>query len=137
MSDVVVTVPKDLWIRWIDEGDAVGEPYTGEEWGFFLAGGLPDIIPGERVYVVAHGRLRGYAPLTRLSRDPPALCRRGGAVSLTIPEAIQGFRGWRYRWWECDAEQPFPSWRTSGVEGPQKKGVIAPVEQLDLFGVKR
>jgi len=24
MSDLVVTVPKDIWFEWIEEGDAVG-----------------------------------------------------------------------------------------------------------------
>ncbi len=117
MADVVVTVPKGLWFDWIAEGDAVGEPETGEEWGFFLgaAQGVPDIKPGERVYIVAHGRLRGYAPLTRLQARPLALGRQGGAVAVTIPEAVTGFRGWRYRWWDRNIEVPFPDWRTAGV----------------------
>lgn len=117
MPDVVVTVPKGIWWDWIYEGDAVGARESGEEWGFFLgrAQGVPDIRPGERVYVVAHGRLRGYSPLTRLQRYPLALGRRGGAVAVTIPEPIVGFRGWRYRWWERAAEVPFPRWRTEGV----------------------
>lgn len=123
MPDVVVTVPKDLWLDWIDEGDAVGEPETGEEWGFFTSGMKPDIAPGERVYVVAHGRLRGYAPLTALewmlgSVGPIgriAFGRRGGAVAVTIPESIRGFRGWRYRSWDRAAEIAFPDWKTAGV----------------------
>lgn len=45
MTDVVVTVPKGIWFDWIAEGDAVGEPPTGEEWGFYTAGGTPDIGP--------------------------------------------------------------------------------------------
>lgn len=115
--DVVVTVPKDLWWAWCAEGDAVGEPLSGEEWGFFLGGPIPEIIPGERVYIVAHNRLRGYAPLTRLQRRPLALGREGGAVAVTIPEEVRGFRGFRYRWWERETEEPFPDWRTAGC-GP-------------------
>lgn len=44
-----------------------------------------------------------------------ALVRRAGAVAVTIPEPITGFRGWRYRWWPREAEVPFPDWRTQGV----------------------
>lgn len=121
MSDVVVTVPKALWEDWIAEGDAVGDPPTGEEWGFYVGGFTrPKIEPGERVYVVAHGRLRGYAPLTRLVVQGPRVvfCRAGGAVAVTVPEPIRGFQGWRYRWWDRSAESPFPDWRTRDVAAP-------------------
>lgn len=123
MPDVVVTVPKALWLDWIDEGDAVGEPATGEEWGFFTAGMKPNIAPGERVYIVAHGRLRGYAPLTAVEWTPSgngafgkvAFGRKGGAVAVTIPEPIRGFQGWRYRSWDRAIEIAFPDWKTAGV----------------------
>ena len=117
MSDVVVTVPKGIWEDWIAEGDAVGEPATGEEWGFYTSGGSPKIVPGERVYVVAHGLLRGYAPLTRLVVEGRRIvfCRRGGAVAVTVPWHIQGFRGWRYRDWKREDEIAFPTWRTENV----------------------
>src|SRR3990167_4285309 len=102
MSDVVVTVPKGLWENWIYEGDAVGDSPTGEEWGFHTSGGRPKIEIGERVYIVAHNRLRGYAPLTRLVVEARQVvfCRMAGAVAVTIAPIIVGFRGWRYRWWE-------------------------------------
>lgn len=123
MSDVVVTVPKDLWLEWIEEGDAAGLPESGEEWGFFTFGPKPAISIGERVYVVAHGKLRGYAPLTALEFTPSAgrflgrvaFGRKGGAVAVTIPEPIRGFRGWRYRSWDRSVEIPFPDWKTEGV----------------------
>lgn len=118
MPDVVVTVPKHLWISWCFEGDAAGTPASGTEWGFFCGGSVPSILPGERVYIVAHGRLRGYAPLTRVQRHPLAFGRRGGAVAVTIPEPVQGFRGWRYRWWDRAAEIPFTAWRTTDVPAP-------------------
>lgn len=119
MPDVVVTVPKGMWLDWIDEGDLPGDPPTGEEWGFFTYGARPDIKAGERVYVVAHGRLRGYAPLTRYeyTNGKVAFGREAGAVAVTIPEPIRGFRGWRYRWWEREIETPFPNWKTDGVVG--------------------
>jgi len=118
VSDIVVTVPKGLWIDWIYEGDSVGEPPSGQEWGFFLGGPSPRIEPGERVYVVAHGRLRGYAPLTRIVRTNRgyALCREGGAVAVTIDEKIPGFRGWRARWWSPTIERPFPQWMFEDVK---------------------
>lgn len=111
--DVVVTVPKDLWEDWLDEGDLPGDQPTGEEWGFFTSGARPNIAPGDRVYIVAHGKLRGYAPLTRLEVEGRSLAfgREGGAVAVTIEEPIRGFRGWRYRWWDRQAERPFPDWR--------------------------
>jgi hypothetical protein len=68
MSDVVVTVPKGLWPEWLEEGDLAGEPWSEEaEYHFWIrAHPLPGILPGERVYIVAHNRLRGYAPLVRI-----------------------------------------------------------------------
>lgn len=97
MTDVVVTCPMGLWKEWIDEGDAVGDPSSGQEWHFYVGGPRPHIQPGERVYVVAHGRLRGYAPLVRIepTRTGFALVRHGDAVAVTIDEPIRGFRRWR------------------------------------------
>jgi hypothetical protein len=116
MADLVVTVPKTFgWHRWIDEGDAAGQPWSGDLWDFGVAGGKPDITPGERVYIVHNGRLRGYAPLVELSRAGPNywyLVRGGDAVAVTIDETIIGFRGWRRRWWDRALERPFPEWQT-------------------------
>lgn len=125
MSDVVVTVPKGLWQDWIDEGGLPGEGglasgQHGPFFGFTIGRRVPSIAPGERVYIVAHGKLRGYAPLyhvaggERFGGAPGsyALVRRGGAVAVTIPEEITGFQGFRYRWWDRNAEVPFEDWRT-------------------------
>ena len=130
VSDLVVTVPKDLWADWIDEGDAVGEPETGEEWGFFLSGPRPDIRPGERLYIVAWGLVRGYAPVTAVERIDGqwAIGRRGGAVAVTIDEQAQGFRGWRRRWWRTEQERPFPDWKTAGLPARMRRDV----EQNDM-----
>jgi len=35
MVDLVGTCPKGFWEEWIAEGDADGDPETGEEWGWF------------------------------------------------------------------------------------------------------
>lgn len=145
MADVVVTVPKARWPDWLLEGELPGQerwacffcpPYgtceicegTGEltsgdtRWHFYLGGNPPkDIAIGDRVYVVAHGQLRGYSPLLRVEVDPEpyangfAFIRGGGAEALTIPDSIRGFQGWRYRWWERSDEIPFPDWQEAGV----------------------
>ncbi len=117
MSDVVVTVPKGIWPDWIAEGDAAGETATGEEWGFYLGGARPPCGPGDRCYVVAHGRLRGYAPVVRVERTDRgwAIARGAAAVAVTLAGPITGFRGWRTRWWDRSAEAPFPGWETEGV----------------------
>lgn len=117
MADLVVTCPRDFWLEWIAEGDAAGDPPTGEEWGWFMNGRRPPIGPGDRLYVVAHGLLRGYAPVTRLhwTGNSGCICRRGDAVAVTIDQTIKGFQSWRYRWWQPGDEKPFPDWRTAGV----------------------
>lgn len=113
MSDVVVTVPRDQWFNWLAEGDLPGQPWTGNEWAYYLGGRAPVIRPGERVYIVCRDRLRGYAPLVSIAHRAYgyALIRRGGAVAVTIDVRIPGFRGWRRRWWARDDERPFPAWR--------------------------
>lgn len=121
MSDLVGTCPKDFWSEWIAEGDPAGAPYTGEEWGWYTGSNLiRRTQPGDRFYVVAHGVLRGYAPVTRVHLSPDgkggAICRRGDAVAVTIDEPIPGFRGLRERWWRREDEFPFPDWQNFGVE---------------------
>lgn len=116
MPDVVVTVPKNLWQDWLTEGDLPGEPWSGHEFHFWLGGMVPHIVTGERVYIVAHGKLRGYSLLIareircRLRPDRSCLIRRGGAASVTIDEPIRGFQSFRYRWWDREDERPFPEW---------------------------
>lgn len=115
MADVVVTVPQSFGLeQWIAEGDLPGQPWSGNEWHFYLGGPVPNIQPGERVYIVYKGKLRGFAPLVRIERCERgyALVRRGGAVAVTIDRKITGFRGFRYVWWDREREQPFPDWRT-------------------------
>jgi len=123
MADLVGTCPKDYWEEWIAEGDAVGDPETGEEWGWFTNHSLIRRIgPGDRFYVVAHGLLRGYALVTRVTNG--AIGRRGGAVAVTIKEPIPGFRGLRVRWWPREIERPFLDWRNpnfSDQKAPKSK----------------
>lgn len=125
MADLVGTCPKTEWELWLDEGDAAGDPYTGEEWGWYTrSSAIKRINVGDRFYVVAHGRLRGWAPVTRIAHDsltgePVAICRRGDAVACTVPFAIPGFRGLRERWWKREDEIPFPDWKVAyhGISG--------------------
>ncbi len=114
--DVVVTLPKSFGLAaWIAEGDAAGDPPSRwqQEWDFYIGSFRPRIDPGERVYVMFNGALRGYAPLVRVERYGRAysLVRHAGAMAVTIPEFVPGFRSWRYRWWEREIEIPFPDWK--------------------------
>lgn len=115
MSDIVVTIPARIWAEWLAEGDAAGEPESGTEYGYSVPTFPRRIEPGGRVYVVAGARLRGYAPLLRVETTvygEHLLVRGAGAVAVTIPDTIRGFRGYRYRWWSRGDERPFPEWRT-------------------------
>lgn len=118
MSDVVVTVPMGMWESWLAEGDLPGAEPEYESHFWIPRATIPRIAPGERVYIVAHGKLRGYAPLTaieevcELNQSRACLVREGGAVAVTVPEYIRGFQGWRYRWWDRSHEVPFPEWMT-------------------------
>lgn len=111
--DVVVTVPAWFWAAWLEEGDLPGEPESGAISAFSLGSRPPNVAPGSRVYVVAHRRLRGWAPLVKLGYQEGRywLIRKGGAVACTIPQRIRGFRGFRYRWWERSEETPFDDWK--------------------------
>lgn len=110
MTDLVGTCPKDFWQEWIAEGDAAGERDTGQEYGWYTKHSFKQLIrPGDRFYVVAHGKLRGWAPVVRV--DGGCIVRAGGAVACTIPQPIPGFRGLRKRWWDRQEEVPFPTWR--------------------------
>jgi hypothetical protein len=116
MVDLVGTCPRTFWREWIAEGDAAGDPATGAEYKWWTGHRLIHLIyPGDRFYVVAHGRLRGYAVVTRRHLSTGghggAIFRRGDAVAATIDQAIPGFRGLRKRWWPRELERPFPDWR--------------------------
>lgn len=137
--DCVVTVPQKLWPEWLAEGDLPGEEARYES-HFWFSGPIPKIEPGERVYIVARGLVRGYAPLVRieqrcrLSPSRHCLLRTGGAVAVTPrcrrhhgrlwecnrfetgcpewdhPLPITGFRGVLARWWPREIEMAFPDW---------------------------
>ena len=119
-GDLVVTVPKGLWAEWLAEGCIDGEQDTGGwDYHFTLGRKPPDwVTPGARVFIVSHGRLRGFAPLHEVARWDErrwSLVRRGGAIACTIPAEIQGFRGLRRRWFSLSDLTEFPDWQTTGV----------------------
>ena len=132
MADLVGTCPKDFFIKWIAEGDAAGDSETGEEYGWYTADSMVLAIkPRDRFYVVAWGRLRGWAPVTRIAdagRGNYVICRRGNAVACTVDFKIPGFRGLKKRWWPREDERPFPDWRTAGVGN-----ATAPSRDASLF----
>ena len=114
--DVVVTVPKRLWAEWIAEGDLPGDPPTGREYIYYSDAAVrAEVFSGDRVYIVAYGKLRGYSLLVRKAGPPGelrwGLVRAGGAAAVTIDEPVRGFQGFRYRWWDRAIERPFPGWR--------------------------
>lgn len=113
MADLVVTVPKWFWEEWIKEGDPAGVPQSGIEWSYTVSS-KPPILPGERLYIVAHDKLRGYAPVTKVVffQFKWHIIRKGGAVAMTIDEKIPGFRGFRKVWWKREQEKPFKDWKT-------------------------
>jgi hypothetical protein len=142
VADVVVTVPKALWSEWLGEGDlAYSEhlpegpygavvlnpprPWEGfNEYGFNVGHRRPAIERGERLYIVSHGRLRGYSPVVGVEQTLRfggrnhgnwAIVRRGDAVAVTVPWEMRGFQGYHYRTWAYNDEVPFPNWRTEGV----------------------
>lgn len=127
MSDVVVAVPMGLWEDWIAEGDLPGDDPAdspldpGDHWGFTVPrmnyrdkGATFDAQPGDRCYIIAHGKLRGWSPITAIEHHGRSveIGRRGGAVACTIDEPIRGFRGWARRWWDRADEVPFADWKT-------------------------
>lgn len=135
MGDLVGTCPKDFWLEWIAEGDAAGEPESGEEWGWYTKHPRAALIlPGDRLYIVAWGRLRGYAPVTRVEKPAEGyiICRRGGAVACTIDKPIPGFRGLMSRWWPRESEKGFPDWKMEGV-GEVSHSPTKPKRQGELI----
>jgi hypothetical protein len=118
--DLVGTCPKDEWLEWLAEGDCAGDSPLWQEYGWYTHHWRRNMIsPGNRFYVVAWGRLRGWAPVTRIHRQedgtPIAIIRSGNAVACTIAEPIKGFRGLLHPWWRREDEVPFPDWKTAGV----------------------
>lgn len=139
MTDVVVTVPAKEWEAWVLEGElaptglelGAGNPMHPDlDFGFKVPRRPAQLVRGDRVYIVAHGRLRGYAPLVAVEMGMTAkwgfqggwmLVRKGGAVACTIVSPISGFRGFRYRWWDRAQERDYPDWMIDRVPEPREE----------------
>lgn len=145
--DVMVTVPAKIWPRWLAEGDLPGDPpEESGMWDFSFGGSGPrEAGPGSRLYVVAHGYLRGYAEITSVlgpqGGTGGSFVRGGGAVACTLrepttgqpgqvgqpgaPLPIDGFRGWRYATFPRDAVTPWEGWdwATFGV-APREQALV-------------
>ena len=118
MADLVATCPKHFWNEWLHEGDCAGSDESGVDYYWNTASPLArKINVGDRLYIVAHGKLRGYAPVVRveIGHDPGgrkgySIVRRGKAVAVTLDEPVRGFPGLRKRWWDRSQERPFKNW---------------------------
>lgn len=123
--DLVGVCPKNVWTEWLNEGDCAGTEESGAEYTWWTRK-LPlarNLTPGDRLYVVCDGKLRGYAPITRVIQEEDSMgrpifgiCRKGGAVACTIPESIPVQRSIKPRWWDRDHEIPFPGWKECGCQ---------------------
>jgi hypothetical protein len=106
MRDIVVTVPAGMWFNWLCEGDLPGDPPAEKgEWDFYTSRPPAGWKRGQRIYVVAHGFLRGYGELAHAT--PNAFVRTGAGVACTLlengmPKPMRGFQGWRYATWGRD-----------------------------------
>ena len=131
MSDIVVTVPKTFGLDvWIGEGDPAGVSWSGQIWHFSIGPTCPKCVPGDRVYVIFNGAVRGWSPLVDIEYDGWRyyLVRHGGAVACTVPFFTQGFRGFRYRegWWDRLQELPFPDWQDPNAALFDRAALVKP-----------
>lgn len=131
--DLVVTVPRDRWAEWLREGDLAGDPPSGKDHNFTLwldPSDQPPPTNARRLYIVGQGALRGFAPVVdvmpkmigrKVGKQGWQIVRRGGAVACTIDGRIAGFPGFKFRWWDLEAERPFANWK-SGDGRPGSTG---------------
>ena len=115
--DLVGTCAKTFLEEWLSEGGLAGTTPDGTIYCWKTRHRLAlHISSGERFYVVAHGKLRGWAYVAGVTGDyhgPWAyIYREGGGTAVTIPRPIPGFQGLRKRWWDRSEEIPFPDWKT-------------------------
>lgn len=137
---IVVTVPRERWDEWIGEGDLAGDPPSDREHAFCVFGDEPPAM-ASRLYIVAHGHLRGYAPIIRIDRKLMGrgkgaygkggwlIIRQGGAVACTIHAGTPGFPGWRKKWWSDEQEIPWTQWRHAHGLRPALPGYAMPYSE--------
>lgn len=132
--DIVVPIKAEDWDGWLAEGDLAGEPWSGEEHALTVRS-RPDIEPGERVYILAGGIIRGYAPLLRAeyawkrgywytylirgdgARAMTPMCSRPDQCDCSLgwraphPRRFAAFGTFRYRSWTYGEEWKLIDWR--------------------------
>lgn len=127
--DLVGTCPMTEWSEWLEEGDCAGDPDSGQTyWWNTRDWTAKKARQGARLYVVAHGRLRGFAivrSVIYLEGGDIAIVRAGSAVPVTLPDPVPGFRGLKARWWKREDEIPFPDWKTAGVTTEEQRRELA------------
>lgn len=69
----------------------------------------------QAVTLMCHGSIEG---VEQTCYGEPAWCAaRTRELGCPHPAYLQSFRGYRYRWWGLEHEQPFPGWRNH-IERP-------------------
>jgi hypothetical protein len=137
MTDIVVPIGR--WKEWLAMGDHAGQPWSGREHALMLRA-LPDIEPGERVYIAHGGIVRGYAPLIRIeqgfyegslrtylirgggaramspmcSMPSRCFCQDGGTWLAPHARRFGKMGGFQYRSWDYLDEWLLGDWKTIG-----------------------
>lgn len=111
MPDIIVTTPKSRMKEAAREAaEAREEIDTGGEAWYFRNVGRARIAPGERIYYVEDGYVRGYAVVAWVGEENELTCdttgRRFGPGRYAMMDArswvwidpipMRGFQGWRY-----------------------------------------
>lgn len=134
LMDILINIPPHRWADWLAEGDLAGAVWSGREHMLEILM-QPTIEPGERVYIMQGGIVRGWAPLLRMERTysmgrwMTQIIRGGGAQAVTAmclwPDLCLCPILWRgphpkiltvrvmaYRSWDRIDEWRFPDWQT-------------------------
>ncbi|HUX17545.1 MAG TPA: hypothetical protein VMW52_13800 [Phycisphaerae bacterium] len=109
--DIIVTTPKGEMANAAREAEDCKRDGGGEYFRRFPVDRAPEVLPGERVYYVEDGHVRGFAVVTRIHATASGQCcdttgRRwppGFYVFMDAttwrwikPVLMNGFRGFRY-----------------------------------------
>ena len=117
MTDIVISVAREKWADWLRVHGAQDRP--GHRRNFYIQGAHPPSSAGDRLYVASHGRIRcvfqidGIQPLRGQWFIWATFLQ-----PVAVDGFVQGFPGWKRRWWERDAERAFSAWRTEAVSLP-------------------
>lgn len=126
MTDLVVTIPRESWGKWI-AGATEGCEELGNVLSDFCGIGSHSFRSADRLYIVSHDRLRGFMPETKVEYVDGAwtISWTGGFQAVTVGAQhsrparrehtdlayIRGFHGLLERWWSRVDEFGFPDWQ--------------------------